>query len=70
MIRAPDGYTEKWDNSIWNVGYVFWWSDFYGKWLDCDHRVTVKPGQTLIDAYPDGRVGLHSGEYGIFFYKE
>lgn len=48
---VPDGYTEEWDDSIWNAGHIFKWSNVCGLWLDCERLVTVRPGQTLSEAY-------------------
>lgn len=67
---VPDGYTVEWDNTIWNVGHIFRWSDLYEGWLNYEHRVTVKPGQGLGEVF-EGATGepmwLH---YRIFFVNE
>ena len=46
----PDGYQLEWDNTIWNVGYVFRWSNVYDDYLRCN-RITVKPGESLAVAF-------------------
>ncbi len=47
----PDGFQIEWNSTVWNVGYVFQWSEFYEDYLDCNHRITIKPGETLPEAY-------------------
>ena len=63
---TPDGYTKEWDFTLWNVGHVFRWSDVYEAWLECG-RCTVKPGQTLgeaFEAWADHPMWL---DYAVFF---
>ena len=47
----PEGYTRSYNPDMWNVGHVFRWSNVYDCWLDCELRLTVKPQDTLQDAY-------------------
>ena len=64
---VPDGFTGEWDSTIWNVGFVFRWSDVYEVWLDCNISLTVKPGQALCEAFDDRMEGPPRPEYTIFF---
>lgn len=56
LREPPAGYVEEYDDTIWNVGHVFRWSEVYEAWLDCSHQITVKPGQSLAEAYDDKTV--------------
>lgn len=67
---VPDGYTEEWDSTIWNVGHVFMWSDVYECWLDHDLMITVKPGQTLSEAYTAVTDEPLWKQYNVFFVDE
>jgi hypothetical protein len=51
----PDGYTLCYNSSIWNVGFIFVWSEFYGSYI-YDDRITIRPQQSLADAYME-RIG-------------
>lgn len=64
---VPDGYTEKWDKTVWNNGFVFRWSEAYDDWLKCELVVTVKPGQSLWTAFEAHTGGPMWDEYTIFF---
>ena len=64
---VPDGYTEEWDDTVWNVGYVFQWSAVYEAWLDHRIRLTVKPGQSLCEAFEAHMDEPMWNEYTIFF---
>ena len=69
-MDPPDGFTEDWNTTIWNVGFVFRWSEVFECWLDCQIVLTVRPNQTLSEAYE-----LRMGEplvvgYDIFFVNE
>ncbi len=66
---APDGYTEEWDSEGWNVGFIFRWSDVYDDWLDCGVVVTVKPGQTLSEAFED-RINHPMWEMCTIFFSD
>jgi len=66
----PEGYQLEWDNTIWNVGHVFRWSEFYRQYMVERFRITVRPGETLPEAWQreyDSPMGL---DYEIFFRKE
>lgn len=66
---VPDGYTEEWDNTIWNAGFLFQWSDVYEGWLYAGVVLTVKPDQTLSEAF-EGRMDEPMwSDYTIFFAK-
>ena len=48
----PNGYElGEARSDLWRVGYVFRWSGVYETWLDCNHRITVKPQETVAEAY-------------------
>lgn len=51
MNGVPNGYVKGWDQDTWNVGFMFRWSAYYGRWVDAQQFLTVKPGQTLVDAF-------------------
>jgi len=66
----PDGYTDQWDRTVWNVGHVFRWSEVYSAWLDCNVRLSVKPNMTLEQAY-EGRMDEPMWpDYAVFFVCE
>jgi len=64
---VPDGYTEEWDSTTWNVGFIFRWSEVYEAWLDCTAMATVKPGQSLCEAFEARMDGPMWNDYTIFF---
>jgi hypothetical protein len=66
-IAAPDGYTEEFDKSTWNVGHVFRYSAVYDAWLDCEIRLTVKPNVTIGEAFADFMGEPMWADYNIFF---
>lgn len=71
MREPPDGFQEEWDRGLWNVGHVFRWSEVYSAWCDCQHRITVKPGQTLAEAYETAvDEPLWPGDMSVFFTAE
>lgn len=49
--ELPDGYTDQYDSNRWNVGHIFWRSDVYECWLDCEVRLTVEPNVSIRDAF-------------------
>jgi hypothetical protein len=61
------GYQEEWDSTTWNMGFVFRWSEFYEAWLDCGIVLTVKPGQTLAEAFEVRMDEPMWKQYSIFF---
>ena len=63
----PDGFTAEWDFTIWNVGYVYRWSDVCECWLDCEVSVTVKPNVTLDRAFEGCMDHPMWLDYAIFF---
>ena len=65
--EPPDGFTEKWDSNTWNVGFVFRWSDVFETWLDCCVILTIKPNQTLPDAFETRMNEPMWDDYDIFF---
>ena len=63
---VPDGYTEKWDSTVWNVGWAFRWSEVYNDWLLVG-RLTVKPGQSLSEAFEAWCGGPMWNDYTVLF---
>lgn len=78
--EAPHGFTEHWDGSIWNVGFIFQWSIVHQQWVNQNLPTTVKPGQCLADAFraridPSGLdstwlAGWTAGHFNIYFTKD
>ena len=67
--ELPNGYQLDWDDTIWNVGHVFSWSEPFNGWVDVG-TVTVRPGQTLPEAFLDASGVEMSKDMEIFFLKE
>lgn len=65
--EPPVGYKEEWDNTTWNAGFIFRWSEIHKSWTDMRMIVTVKPGQTLAEAYEDRIDEPMQDVYTIFF---
>lgn len=67
--EIPDGFQLDWNSEIWNVGFVFIWSDVFDGYLR-QGQITVKPGDTLSEAF-ERVVGepLFSNRE-VFFVKE
>ena len=65
----PEGYTTEWDNTIWNVGIVFLWSDIFDDYLQSG-RITVKPGDTLAEAFEREMNEPMWKEFEVFFVNE
>lgn len=63
----PDGYTEDYDSTVWNAGFVYRWSEVYEAWLDCERVITVKPGQSVFDAFEDRMDCPLWDGYAVFF---
>ena len=67
----PHGYQLEWNSDLWNVGYLFSWSEvfeayvlqsgaeFYGG------AVTVRPGETVVDTLQ--REGYTNRDFTLFF---
>ena len=51
LRELPDGYTDKYDSDVWNVGELFSWSEVYDCWLECNIRLTIHPNMTIKDAF-------------------
>ena len=64
--EVPDGFTTEWDNTTWNVGFTLMWSDVYKGYLRCG-QITVKPGDTLPEAWERVMDKPMWPEYEIFF---
>lgn len=65
----PDGYCLEWDDTIWNVGHVFRWSPVYEMFLQC-RNITVKPKQTLAEAFEAAYNHPMWNDYEVFFVKD
>lgn len=70
--RIPDGYElGELRAKTWKVGHVFAWSEVYGDYLDEVHRITVKPGETVGEAYERETGGESLLNFrDVFFVKE
>lgn len=64
---APDGYTENYDSSLWNVGHVFSWSNVYEAWLDCSVRLSIKPDMPISEAFEERMDHPMWDEFAVFF---
>lgn len=62
----PDGFTESYDPTTWNVGHVFRWSDVYKAWLDCDCRISIKPNTNIAESFEEQTDESIIGQY-VFF---
>jgi hypothetical protein len=65
---VPDGFQLDWDKDSWNVGHVFRWSPVFECYLKDGTLITVKPGDTLPEAFE--RVMEHPmfpGDWDVFF---
>lgn len=67
-IPAPDGYTEDHDSTVWNVGFVFWYSRVYEDWLQ-DAVISVRPGQSGTEALEERTDYSEWGGYRVFYLK-
>jgi len=65
-MTIPDGYTDKWDPTTWNYGFVFRWSSVFEAWLE-EGVCTVKPGWSLKQAYEAWAEEPYWTDYRIFF---
>lgn len=54
--QPPDGFMTHHNSMLWSAAHLFQWSKVYGKWIDLDYALTVKPGETIAEAY-DREVG-------------
>lgn len=54
--EAPAGYSDFRPAATYRVGFVFEWSSYFEEWLDCQHAITIRPGESAAAAY--------SREYG------
>jgi hypothetical protein len=66
---VPAGFQPSWNAKQWNVGFCFEWIELYGKFLERG-TLTVKPGQTLPDAWKKQFNEKMSAECEIFFVEE
>jgi len=66
----PHGYKLEWDSGIWNVGWLFSWSEVFGAYVLQSNRinggaVTVRPGETIGDTLQ--REGYTDPDCTLFF---
>ena len=62
----PDGTQLEWDDTTWNAGHCYMWSDVYDAFM-WHSLITVKPGQTLPEAFEAMHDMPMFSEYEIFF---
>ena len=67
--EIPEGYQLDWNNQIWSVGHVFRWSEMYDCYLN-EGMVTVRPGDSLPQAFERVFDMPYTSEYEVFFLKE
>ena len=65
--ELPDGFQLEWDDTTWNVGHLFRWSEFYESFLCESCPITVRPGDTLPEAYERVFGCKYLPEWEIFF---
>ena len=63
----PDGFSDQFDSTIWNVGFVFRYSEVFDTCLDCGVSLSVKPNMTIADAFADRMEEPMSDDYAVFF---
>ena len=66
----PHGYKLEWDPTLWNVGYLFSWSEVFGAYVLQSNQmgggaVTVRPGETIGESLQ--REGFTDRDYTLFF---
>jgi hypothetical protein len=66
----PDGFQLGYNRKLWSVGHVFRYSEVYDCFLDCEIRLTVKPGQCLAEAFEARMDEPMWPDYEIFFREE
>lgn len=66
-MTIPEGYTDQHDSDIWNIGYVFQWSNVYECWMNCEIRLTIKPNASVDIAFEDRMEYPMSSDYTVFF---
>ena len=70
MREAPDGMTYDYNESIWNVGHVYTWSNVFEGWLWTQIRLSIKPYENLTEAYQRETGQSLPLNTTIFFVKE
>ena len=64
------GYKLDWDSTLWNVGWLFSWSEPFGEYVLQSNRigcgaVTVRPGESIWLSLH--REGLNDQDFTLFF---
>ena len=67
--EIPHGFQLDWDTDIWNIWHAFDWSDVFNGWVDIG-QITVRPGQSLPEAFVETSGVEMSKEIEIFFPKQ
>jgi len=50
MREMPEGFRLDWDNTTWNIGFVFEWSEPFKKYI-LRGTITIRPNQSLAEAF-------------------
>jgi len=64
--EIPDGFKLDWDTTAWSIGFIFKWSEYYKQYIS-ERAVTVKPNQSLLEAFESVMEGQMYPDYEIFF---
>jgi|TARA_R110002051_G_C8688399_1_gene492694 hypothetical protein len=62
----PDGMTLDFDNTTWNIGHAYRWSEIYQSYM-WHGTLTVKPGQSLVEAWDHRYDEPMWPDYEVFF---
>jgi len=65
----PDGMKLDFDNTAWNIGHAYRWSEIYQSYMWYG-TLTVKPGQSLAEAWDNRYDEPMWPDYEIFFDSE
>jgi hypothetical protein len=66
----PNGCFAQWNCTIWNRGKVYRWSDVYEGWLDCEVWVSIKPFESISEAFERRMDHPMWLGYAVFFVDE
>jgi len=67
--EIPEGFQLDWNSETWNVGFVFVWSEVFEGYLQ-QGQITVKPGDTLSEAFERAVGEPLFSDREVFFVKE